>query len=101
MCSPAWPSQMVAPISSRLSVIDERLESLPVTRKFWPSDKSTLAMPLMPMPPMPTKCMCLTPRNNIIVFESVSRLEAVFDRRCDVDYASGGQRPPLNKEQND
>src|SRR5215472_12431475 len=58
---------MIAPMDSSRSVNVDFLRSEPVTRKFSPIDSNTSAMPLIPMPPIPTKWMCLTLLNSMVL----------------------------------
>ena len=51
--SAAWPRRIVAPSAARRSVVSERRRSDPDTR--YPRFSRSSAIPLMPMPPMPTK----------------------------------------------
>src|SRR5512134_145792 len=53
--SAAWDGKTVAPIRSRRSVVSDRRRSEPDTR--YPRFRSSSAIPLIPMPPMPTKWM--------------------------------------------
>ena len=50
--SARWPTTTVIPWLANRSVTGDALRSLPVTR--WPIEASTVAMALMPAPPIPT-----------------------------------------------
>src|SRR5947207_15716154 len=50
----SWPTTGSIPASRRRAVYDDSLRSEPVTSA--PSARATSASPLMPAPPMPTKC---------------------------------------------
>src|SRR5690606_22968495 len=50
----SWPIAIVAPASRRRAIASESRTSEPVTR--CPASSSRRAMPLIPEPPMPTKC---------------------------------------------
>src|SRR5215471_9706857 len=69
---------MIAPMDSSRSVNVDFLRSEPVTRKFSPIDSNTSAMPLIPMPPIPTKWMCLTLLNSMVL-SGVRLAEALLD----------------------